>query len=126
LLPQRAAIMHAVYLLLKALKLLAVLGYGSGALCASFSSEHADIERFVYRLAAPSFALIWALGIGLTHVSEASILSTWVLGSAGLSIVSLNGLLYLAGKPGRQSWVARCVALLPIAGAVVLMTTKPV
>jgi hypothetical protein len=113
-----------VYLTLKILKLLAVVTYCSGAVGACFSRARADTERFVYRAAAPAFGLIWILGIGLTHVSEVSILSSWVLGSALCSIVSINALLYLAGKPGRMGAAAGTLALAPLVIAIALMAWR--
>jgi hypothetical protein len=114
-----------LYLILKTLKILAVLAYTSGAVGAALSETHADRERFVYRLAGPAFAALWALGISLTYVSDVSVLSTWVLLSAAASIGSLNALLYIAGKPGRDGKLSRIFALAPIALAVVLMVTRP-
>jgi hypothetical protein len=113
-----------VYLTLKILKLLAVVAYCSAATGACFSHEHGHAERFVYRAAAPAFALIWVLGIGLTYVSEVSILSSWVLGSALCSIVSLNALLYVAGKPGRTHGTSRTFALAPLVIAIALMAWR--
>jgi hypothetical protein len=114
-----------LYLLLKTLKVLTVMAYAGGALGAVFSSVHEDRERFVYRLCGPGFALIWALGLSLTYVSDVVVLSTWILGSATASIVSLNALLYLAGKPGRNGTLAKLLALGPIALAVILMVLRP-
>lgn len=113
-----------MYLALKILKLLAVTTFVGAALGACVSTRHGDTERFVYRMAAPAFGLVWALGISLTYVSEVSILSSWVLGSALCSIVSLNALLYLAGKEGRGGWVSRTLAVAPLALAIALMAWR--
>jgi hypothetical protein len=119
------ALVATLAILMKLGKLFAVVLLGAGSIGTVFARDYADKQRFAYFLAGPGLGLCWGLGVGLTHVAGVSLFSTWIVGSMLLSLISLNALLYVAGREGRSSRVTHCFILLPLAATLTLMVTRP-
>lgn len=114
-----------LYLVLRFAKLLAVMLLVSGTVGAVAAEAYADRQRFAYRLAGPGFGLTWLLGFVLVGVRDLPLLSPWMLGSMALSLLSINGVLYIAGRPTRRTWLAGTLTLLPLVLALALMVWRP-
>ena len=112
------------FVIVKFAKISAACIYSSGSLGTVFAKSYEDRKRFAYLLAGPGFALSWAFGILLTWQSGVELLSLWILGTAALSLLSLNGALYIAGAEGRRTKVSGAVVLVPLLLCLFLMTTK--
>jgi hypothetical protein len=113
------------YLALKALKLLAVMTYVSGSVGTAISRNPEDRKRHAHFLAIPGFGMVWAFGVLLTWQSAVSVFSLWIVGTMLCSIISVNGVLYLAGKDQRGGLLPALVVLVPLIACVLLMTLKP-
>ena len=110
---------------LRFFKVLAVALLFTGSIGAVLTKDFVDRQRFAYALAGPGFGLTWSLGFGLAWVTGVSFLSWWILGALALSFVSLQGVLYVAGKDGRRGAAAAIVILLPLVATVALMIWRP-
>jgi hypothetical protein len=110
---------------LRFFKVLAVALLFTGSIGAIAASDIADRRRFAYAMAGPGFGLAWALGFGLAWLTSVSLLSWWILGALALSFVSLQGVLFVAGKDGRRGPVAGAVILVPLVATVALMIWRP-
>ena len=106
-------------------KLLSVLLYASGCVGTALSQHYPDRQRFAYRLAAPGFGLVWIFGISLTWQTEVALFSTWLVGTMLASLVTINGILYRAGKEERKGLVPALVILVPLGLSVALMVLRP-
>jgi hypothetical protein len=115
----------ALLLWLRFAKLVAVILLFAGTLGVVMSPEIGARRRFATVLVGPGFGLTWALGFVLVRFTGHSLLSAFILGAMGLSILSLQGVLYLAGKAERRGALAALVALVPLLGAVWLMIFRP-
>ncbi|MGB0678998.1 MAG: hypothetical protein ACPGUV_04995 [Polyangiales bacterium] len=111
-------------LTLRLAKWLAVLLFVSGAVGGVFCRDFAERRRFIYCLAGPGLGLSWLVGFALLFALGRSPLQGWVLGALALSLLSLQGLLFIAGKPCRRSLVSSLVVLLPLVGTVALMVWR--
>lgn len=111
--------------LLQTLKLLAVIGLFVGTAGVFMTGEHHAQQRAAFALAGPSFGITWLLGFVLTWARNISALTPWIVGAMLLSIVSINAVLYVAGRPGRANRTTATMALLPLALCVVLMVYRP-
>jgi hypothetical protein len=114
-----------LYPLLKFVKLLAVAALFAGSIGAVLAEDLGDRRRFAYALAGPGFAVTLGTGFGLAWVTQVSLLSWWILGALGLSLVSLQGVLYAVGKDGRRGAGIAAFILLPLIATVALMVWKP-
>lgn len=114
-----------LYLALRFSKLLAVMLLVSGTVGAVAAESYVDRQRFAYRMAGPGFGLTWLLGFTLVGVRDLSLLSPWMLGSMALSLLSINGVLYIAGRPARRTWTAGMVTLVPLVLTLALMVWRP-
>lgn len=117
--------MFGLAALLKIGKLLAVVAFFTGAIGATYSRSWEDRQRAAYRLAAPGFFGVWGFGLGLTQLQGVRLFSHWILFGALCSLVSINGVLYAAGREDRATRGARVTALAPLVLAVVLMVWRP-
>jgi hypothetical protein len=106
-------------------KLVAVMMLFSGTLGVTMSGSLEARRRFAVLLVGPGFGLTWALGFVLVRFTSYSLLSTFVLGAMALSMLSLQGVLYLAGKAERRGVVAKLVAVVPLLLALWLMVFRP-
>jgi hypothetical protein len=102
---------------LKTLKVLSVSVLFAGALGTVIASNPKDRSVFAYYLYGPALVLTWA--------SAVELFSIWLLGSMGLSLVSLNAVLYIAGKDNRRSPASIGLAVVPLVLTVALMIVKP-
>ena len=112
-------------LLLRFLKVLAVALLFTGSIGAVLTRDFADRQRFAYALAGPGFGLTWTVGFALAWLTNVSFLSWWILGALALSFVSLQGVLYVAGKDGRRGVAPAIVILAPLVATVALMIWRP-
>jgi hypothetical protein len=117
--------MALLAVILKICKVLAVATLAAGAVGTVASRNYEDRKRFAYTMAGPGFGLCWAIGVGLTHVNGVPLFSTWIVGSMLLSMISLNAILYLAGKEERRGTVPALLVIAPLVGTVVLMVARP-
>jgi hypothetical protein len=110
---------------LKALKVLAVSVVFSGAIGTVIASNPKDRSVFAYYLFGPGLLVTWAIGLVLTWAAAVELYSLWLLGSMGLSLVSLNAVLYIAGKENRRSPASIALTIVPLVLTVILMIVKP-
>jgi hypothetical protein len=110
---------------LKALKVLAVSVVFSGALGTVIASNPKDRSIFAYYLFGPGLLVTWAVGLVLTWAAAVELFSVWLLGSMGLSLVSLNAVLYIAGKENRRNKASVALTVVPLVLTVILMIVKP-
>lgn len=107
-------------------KLLGVLVLAAGTIAAVFPGvAGAARKRFAYLVAGPGFGITWLAGLLLVHWRGHSMLSIWVVGSLAGSLISLQGVLYAAGRE-RTSLTIAAVALLPLVLVLALMVWRPV
>jgi hypothetical protein len=111
--------------LLKIAKLLGVAALFAGTVGSVLARDLADRRRFAYALAGPGFGVTWACGFGLAALEEISLLSSFILLAMGLSLASLQVVLYGVGKPGRRSGVVALLAIAPLVATVALMVLRP-
>jgi hypothetical protein len=109
----------------KVFKILAVAGLFTGAIGACITKAARERSIFAYYIYGPSFALAWAMGLFLTFAEGIELFSWWLLGSIALSLLSLNAVLYVAGKDDRATRISVPLAIAPLVISVVLMITKP-
>jgi hypothetical protein len=107
------------------LKVLSVALLFSGSIGAVLARDFKDRQRFAYAIAGPGFGLTWALGFMLAWLTGVSLMSWWIMGALALSFVSLQGVLYVAGKDGRRGAGAAIVILAPLVATVALMIWRP-
>ena len=112
------------FLLVKFAKVCAASLYVTGSVGAVFAKSYEERKRFAYFLAGPGFALSWAFGILLTWQSGVELLSLWILGTAACSLLSLNGVLYIAGADGRRTKGSGLFVLMPLLLCLFFMVTK--
>ena len=110
---------------IKFAKLLAVMLYLAGSVGTAAARAHDDRQRFAYALAGPGFGLTWLLGFVLAGVMGVSYSASWILGALGLSFVSLQATLYVAGQDGRRTAASAAMILAPLVVCVWLMVFKP-
>ena len=107
-------------------KLLAAFLFVSGAVGALMPGLSHDLrQRYVYRVAAPGFGLSWILGFLLAGLAGYSLFLPWIWLALLTSLLSLQGLLYLAGREGRGGIVPTMIVLLPLVATIALMVFKP-
>ena len=113
-------------LLLRFVKLLAVLVYVAGTAGAVFPGlEGAVRKRMAYGVAGPGFGATWVAGVWLAHWRGHSMFSWWIVGALALTLTSLQGALFAAGRE-RTSGTIALVALLPLVAVLALMVWRPV
>ena len=69
--------------------------------------------------------MTWLLGFILAWARNISALTPWIASAMVLSLVSINAVLYVAGRPGRVSAASATAAILPLVVSVVLMIYRP-
>ena len=110
---------------LRFVKLLAVMALVAGTVGTVFPAISVQSRRrFAYGLVGPAFGATWGAGILLTFAREHSLLAPWIVGALLATFISLNGVLYAAGR-GRTSWVVAAVALVPLVVTLALMVWRP-
>ncbi len=114
-----------VYPLLRFLKVLSVAACFAGTIGTFLPRELRDRRVFAYAIAGPGFGAAWACGFGLAGVTSASLLQWWVLASIGLSLFSLQVVLFAVGKDGRRKPAVAALALAPLVVTVALMVWRP-
>lgn len=107
------------------MKLLAVIGLFVGTAGVFFTEEHRRQQHAAFALAGPSFGITWVVGFVLAWARNISALTPWIVGAMLLSILSMNAVLYAAGKPGRVNKTTTALAIGPLILSVVLMVTRP-
>jgi hypothetical protein len=115
----------ALLLWLRFAKIVAVIALFSGTLGVVMSPSIEARRRFAVALVGPGFGLVWALGFLLVRFTGHSLLSPFILWAMALSILSLQGVLYLAGKAERRGWLPAFIAIAPLLGALWLMMFRP-
>lgn len=106
-------------------KLLGVLVLVAGTVAAVFPGlEGRARRRLAYLVAGPGFGMTWIAGLLLVHWRGYSMLSTWVVVSLAASLVSLQGVLYAAGRE-RTSLTVGAVAILPLVLVLAMMVWRP-
>jgi len=106
-------------------KLLGVLVLAAGTVAAVFPGLDGRIrKRFAYLVAGPGFGATWIAGLLLVHWRGYSMLSTWVVASLAASLLSLQGVLFAAGRE-RTSLTIATVTLLPLVVVLALMVWRP-
>ena len=111
-------------MLVRLAKLLAVAALFGGAVATVLPSAQEDRRRAAYLVYGPAFGAVWVFGFLLVALSERSFFEPFILAGMGLSLVSLQGVLYIAGRPGRRTLLASTVALLPLVIALVWMVLR--
>ncbi|GAB4213604.1 MAG: hypothetical protein OHK0013_37620 [Sandaracinaceae bacterium] len=113
------------YPLLELGKLLSVVTLWAGTVGVFLTTSFEDRQRAAFWLAGPGFGLSWAFGFALALARNVSTLSPWIVGSIALSLVSINVVLYVAGKEGRRTHTAAALAIVPLVGTMALMVYRP-
>jgi len=106
-------------------KLLAVIGLFVGTSGVFFADDHQRQQRAAFWLAGPSLGVTWVLGFVLAWARNISTLTPWIVGAMLLSLISINAVLYTAGKPGRVTKTTTLVAIVPLILSVALMIYRP-
>lgn len=117
--------MVTLLLLLRFIKSLAVALLFTGSLGALIVRDLEERRKLAYRVAGPAFGATWVAGFGLVGLRRVSLLSGWILCSMLLSVVSINGVLYVAGKAERRGPLAVALIVLPLVAIVALMVFQP-
>ena len=106
-------------------KLLGVLVLVAGTVGAVFPGLEGRVrKRLAYLVAGSGFGVTWIAGLLLVHWRGYSMLSTWVVGALVASLISLQGVLFAAGRE-RTSLTIAGVALLPLVVVLALMVWRP-
>jgi hypothetical protein len=113
-------------LVLRFVKLAAVLALAAGTLGAFVPVSLEDRQRFAYSIAGPGFGVTWVLGFVMAYGAGVSLLATWILGAGACSMISINVVLWAVGKEGRRSARAGAIASALLLVALALMVWKPV
>lgn len=106
-------------------KVLAVCLYAAGAIGTCAASSQADHRFFAYGLAGPGLGLCWTVGFVLSYLTRQPMVSAFVLTALVLSLPTLHGVLYLAGREGRRTPATVALTLAPIALTIALMILRP-
>jgi hypothetical protein len=112
-------------LLLRFLKVLSIGALFSGSVGSVMARDFEDRRRFAHWMAGPALLATWGSGLGLAYATGTSLFSTWILAAFALTVVSAQGVLYVAGKEGRRGPIAASVIILPLVGAAALMVWRP-
>ncbi|MBX3248637.1 MAG: hypothetical protein KF901_15780 [Myxococcales bacterium] len=114
-------------LVLRFVKILSVLVLVAGSLGATLPAPMplTTRRRFAFAVAAPGLLASWTSGFVLAWSAGHRLWSTWVVVSLLLSILSVQGVLYSAGREGRESWKAFAFTMLTLGGVVGLMVWRP-
>jgi 4-amino-4-deoxy-L-arabinose transferase-like glycosyltransferase len=114
-------------LVLRFVKIVGVLLLVAGTLGAVLPSAMplATRRRFAFAVAAPGLLVTWTAGFLLAYFAGHRLWSTWVVLSMFLSLVSIQGVLYSAGRDGRASWRVVLFTLSTLLGIVALMVWRP-
>jgi hypothetical protein len=107
------------------IKVLSVAALFTGSIGAVMARDFDDRRRFAHWIAGPALLCTWGAGLGLAYLSGTSLFSIWILASFALSVLSLQGVLYVAGKEHRRGPIAAGVIVLPLVGAAALMVFRP-
>lgn len=111
--------------LLQCVKLLAVIGLFVGTSGVFFTDDHQRQQRAAFWLAGPALGVTWVVGFVLAWARNISTLTPWIVGAMLLSLISINAVLYTAGRPGRVSKTTTACAILPLVCSVALMIYRP-
>lgn len=112
-------------LVLRFLKLVAVAALAAGTLGAFVPTSLEDRQRAAYAIAGPGFGATWILGFLMAWGSGVSLFAAWIAGSVVLSLISINVVLWSAGKEGRRSATAAALAIATLLASLALMVWKP-
>lgn len=110
---------------LRLVKLLGVAALAAGTIGAFLPRDYDDRQRAAYALAGPGFGVSWIAGFLMIWAQGRSLLSLWVLGGIGLSLFSLNVVLWAVGKDGRRGPRAAALAIGTLALTIALMVYRP-
>lgn len=109
------------------LKFACVFLFAAGTLAAVMPKvEFETRKRFVFWLAAPGFGGAWAMGFLLVALTRQTVLSLWILLSLALSFLTINALLFIAGREGRYGPTPAALAILALLGTLAMMVWRPV
>jgi len=114
-------------LVLRFVKIVGVLVLVAGTLAAVWPSPMplATRRRFAFAVAGPGLLLAWTAGFLLAYFAGHRLWSTWVVVSMALSLLSIQGVLYSAGRDGRASPKVAAFSLLTLLAVVALMVWRP-
>ncbi|MFO0681292.1 MAG: hypothetical protein U0234_04535 [Sandaracinus sp.] len=110
---------------LRLVKLLGVSALAAGTIGAFLPRDYDDRQRAAYALAGPGFGVCWIAGFLMVWAQARSLLSLWLLGAMGISLFSLNVVLWAVGKDGRRGPRAAALAIGSLAATIALMVLRP-
>lgn len=112
---------------LRLVKLVGVLLLVAGSLATVLPLEmpQRTRRRFAFAVAAPGLLLTWVFGFLLAYVMGHRLFSVWIVSSMALSLLSLQGVLYAAGKEGRAGPKVAAFTLGTLLAIAALMIWKP-
>ncbi|MEM9192768.1 MAG: hypothetical protein AAGF12_26575 [Myxococcota bacterium] len=113
-------------IVLRFLKLLAVLAFAAGSVGSVMARDFEDRKRFAHWVAGPGWGLTWIMGFLLVYLQELSFLSLWILAAMAVSMVGINGVMYVAGKEHRRGPGPAMVVIGCLAVTVALMVWRPI
>lgn len=113
-------------LALRFVKLVGVAMLATGTVGAFVPRALEDRQRFAYPIAGAGFGITWLLGVFLAFGGGVSLFAAWIVGSAAMSLVSINVVLWSVGKEGRRSPRAAAIAIALLVASLALMVWKPV
>lgn len=113
-------------LVVRFVKLAAVLALASGTLGAFAPRALEDRRRAAYLLGVPGFVVTWMSGLAMALGSGVSPVAAWIAGAVIASTVAMNVVLWAVAREGRRSWLAGTLASAGLAVALALMVWKPV
>ena len=106
-------------------KVLAVCLYATGVIGTCAASTQPDRRLFAYGFAGPGLGACWMIGFVLAYLTAQPLLSAFVLTTVALSLPTLHGVLYMAGKEGRRSAGTIALTLIPLGLTIALMILRP-
>ncbi|MGE0785162.1 MAG: hypothetical protein AB7S26_05690 [Sandaracinaceae bacterium] len=113
-----------IYLVLRFVKLTAVLGYAGGLVGRFTATEPSLQRRSVHRIASPAMLVVWSSGLALASVSGTSFGELWIVLGLVLSLASLLCLVWSVSRPVHL--VRACAgAVVPLLLTVGVMVLRP-
>ncbi|MCB9612054.1 MAG: hypothetical protein H6722_06315 [Sandaracinus sp.] len=114
-------------LVLRFVKIVGVLVLVAGTLGAVLPVQMplAARRRFAFAVAGPGLLVTWTAGFLLAYFAGHRLWSTWVVASMAISLISIQGVLYSAGRDGRASGKVAAFTLLTVLAIVALMVWRP-
>jgi amino acid transporter len=115
----------ALLLILKTLKLMAVIMFAAGLAGAHGEGDIAARKRWAVRWAAPGLLAVVVLGAAMAGLQGVSLLATWIVLSLGAGLLALHFAMWSTSRPERSARRHAVGSLIALLCAVASMVWKP-